>query len=72
MARIIRIEEPLRSPATTQEFALWKLGFRPFFLLASIFAALSKLPANSEPVGIHKLVIAVRLTCINTCTARCR
>ena len=28
-------------PATLRRFALWDLGFRPFYLLASVFAALS-------------------------------
>ena len=41
MAQFIRIEEPPRRTATVQGFTLWQLGFRPFFLLASIFAALS-------------------------------
>ncbi len=34
-------ESPSRPPATVSGFALWQLGFRPFFLLASVFAALS-------------------------------
>ncbi|MEO6746050.1 MAG: NnrS family protein [Caldimonas sp.] len=33
------IEEPAALP--TRRFALWELGFRPFYLLASTFAALS-------------------------------
>lgn len=33
------IEEPLAPPPG--RFALWELGFRPFYLLASLFAALS-------------------------------
>lgn len=33
------IEEPPTPPA--RRFALWELGFRPFYLLASVFAALS-------------------------------
>jgi uncharacterized protein involved in response to NO len=39
----IPIDEPERRPARTlpQGFALWQLGFRPFYLLASAFAALS-------------------------------
>ena len=41
MALITRITEPLRPPIAARGFALWQLGFRPFFLLASIFAALS-------------------------------
>ncbi|HEX2011137.1 MAG TPA: NnrS family protein, partial [Roseateles sp.] len=40
MAAFIKIEEPPR-PAATSGFALWQLGFRPFYLLASSFAALS-------------------------------
>ena len=38
---LLRIEEPKPKPA--QGFALWQLGFRPFYLLASSFAALSVL-----------------------------
>lgn len=38
---LLRIEEPAPKPA--QGFALWQLGFRPFYLLASSFAALSVL-----------------------------
>jgi len=42
MATLIPIEEPVRRPsAAPQGFALWELGFRPFYLLASSFAALS-------------------------------
>jgi uncharacterized protein involved in response to NO len=37
----IRIEEPARPAAGLPGFALWQLGFRPFYLLASLFAALS-------------------------------
>lgn len=40
MATLIGIEEPKRAP-TPNRFALWDLGFRPFYLLASSFAALS-------------------------------
>jgi uncharacterized protein involved in response to NO len=40
MAQFIHVEEPLR-PRADQGFALWALGFRPFYLLASAFAALS-------------------------------
>jgi len=40
MAQFIHLEEPPR-PAAAPAFALWALGFRPFYLLASIFAALS-------------------------------
>ncbi|MFC5497893.1 NnrS family protein [Caenimonas terrae] len=41
MSTIIRIEEPARAAAGPPRFALWQLGFRPFYLLASVFAALS-------------------------------
>lgn len=39
MLSLHRIEEPARPPA--RGFALWQLGFRPFYLLASCFAAIS-------------------------------
>src|ERR1700675_2143166 len=32
-----------KAPAATAAFALWNLGFRPFYLLASIFSAMSVL-----------------------------
>ncbi|WP_298826167.1 NnrS family protein [uncultured Piscinibacter sp.] len=38
---LLHIEEP--RPKPLQGFALWQLGFRPFYLLASSFAALSVL-----------------------------
>ena len=41
MTPFIRIEEPLLPAAGPPGFALWQLGFRPFYLLASGFAALS-------------------------------
>ena len=37
---LLRLEEP-RPPAPPAGLALWQLGFRPFYLLASVFAALS-------------------------------
>jgi len=40
MTVFLRIEEPSRA-AAPRGFALWALGFRPFYLLASGFAALS-------------------------------
>ncbi|CAD5369691.1 NnrS protein involved in response to NO [Rubrivivax sp. A210] len=39
METLLRIEEPGARPL--RRFALWDLGFRPFYLLASTFAALS-------------------------------
>jgi uncharacterized protein involved in response to NO len=41
MTTFITLEEPRRAPARPPQFALWALGFRPFYLLASGFAALS-------------------------------
>ena len=41
MSTMLRIERPPASPATAPRFALWRLGFRPFYLLGSGFAALS-------------------------------
>ena len=38
---VIRIEEPARPGLPRRGFALWQLGFRPFYLLASVFSALS-------------------------------
>jgi len=40
MNALFRIEEPAQR-AAPQGFALWQLGFRPFYLLASAFAAMS-------------------------------
>ena len=40
MTVFIKIEEPARPAATPRGFALWQMGFRPFYLLASVFAAL--------------------------------
>lgn len=39
--RVISIEEPPLPSAHPTGFALWQLGFRPFYLLAGIFAAVS-------------------------------
>jgi uncharacterized protein involved in response to NO len=41
VATLIRLEEPRRLATNPKGFALWELGFRPFYLLASTFAALS-------------------------------
>ncbi len=43
MSTVIQIQEPIRRPPSTPPagFALWQLGFRPFYLLASGFGALS-------------------------------
>ncbi|MBA3588590.1 NnrS family protein [Methylibium sp.] len=41
MTPFSKIGEPPHRPVTVPSFALWQLGFRPFYLLASVFAALS-------------------------------
>ena len=41
MTNFLNIEEPASRRAPPPAFALWQLGFRPFYLLASVFAALS-------------------------------
>jgi uncharacterized protein involved in response to NO len=41
MTPLVFIEEPRRHAEPPTGFALWQLGFRPFYLLASVFAALS-------------------------------
>ncbi|HSV51948.1 MAG TPA: NnrS family protein [Burkholderiaceae bacterium] len=41
MTAFIKFEEPRHAGAKPLGFALWQLGFRPFYLLASIFGALS-------------------------------
>jgi uncharacterized protein involved in response to NO len=41
MSRFLSIDEADRPADSTAGFALWQLGFRPFYLLASTFAAFS-------------------------------
>jgi uncharacterized protein involved in response to NO len=41
MTTFVHIEEPPRPSTRPPAFALWQLGFRPFYLLASLFAAVS-------------------------------
>jgi uncharacterized protein involved in response to NO len=42
MSELLQIEKPGIAPKPdSAPFALWRLGFRPFYLLASVFAALS-------------------------------
>ncbi|MCW5636473.1 MAG: NnrS family protein [Rubrivivax sp.] len=41
MTPLLRIDEPPSSARPEGPFALWRLGFRPFYLLASSFAAVS-------------------------------
>ena len=38
---LVKIEEPAQRNATAPRWALWQLGFRPFYLLAGAFAAVS-------------------------------
>lgn len=40
-AALLQLDEPVRPGPAPHGFALWALGFRPFYLLASSFAALS-------------------------------
>lgn len=47
----LTIEEPA-PPAPPRGFALWQLGFRPFYLLASSFAALSILLWSLQFTGV--------------------
>jgi uncharacterized protein involved in response to NO len=50
MAQLLRIDSP--APSTdSRRFALWRLGFRPFYLLASVFAALSVAIWGAEYAG---------------------
>jgi hypothetical protein len=37
------------APPATAAFALWNLGFRPFYLLASIFSAISVFRRRADP-----------------------
>jgi uncharacterized protein involved in response to NO len=39
--QLMHIEDPPRPRPPERAFALWELGFRPFYLLASMFAAVS-------------------------------
>lgn len=41
MTSLLEIDQPPAPAAAPRGFALWQLGFRPFYLLASLFAALS-------------------------------
>ncbi|MBG6076738.1 NnrS family protein [Polaromonas sp. CG_9.11] len=41
MSPFLQIQHPCAAPAAPPGFALWQLGFRPFYLLASVFSALS-------------------------------
>ncbi len=52
MPAYIPIENPQPSTPGKRRFALWELGFRPFYLLASVFAALSIALWTLQYVGI--------------------
>jgi uncharacterized protein involved in response to NO len=41
LADTLKLHGPTGQRSATQTFALWSLGFRPFYLLAAIFASLS-------------------------------
>jgi uncharacterized protein involved in response to NO len=41
LANTLNLHGPPGERSATQAFALWSLGFRPFYLLAAIFASLS-------------------------------
>jgi uncharacterized protein involved in response to NO len=41
MAVLLKLEEPAQGSGNEHGFALWALGFRPFYLLASVHAAVS-------------------------------
>ncbi|HEX7891647.1 MAG TPA: NnrS family protein [Ramlibacter sp.] len=76
MTAFLRLEEPDR-PAPPRGFALWRLGFRPFYLLASVFAALSivlwslqftgRLPASYLPAPVwhaHEMLFGFTLAVV--------
>jgi len=45
-----------KADASSVEFALWNLGFRPFYLLASVFAALSVALWASTQAGVSPAI----------------
>ena len=51
LAELSHLKEPERAQAASPAFALWQLGFRPFYLLASIFASLSIAPWGAQYAG---------------------
>ncbi|MFO1217000.1 MAG: NnrS family protein [Burkholderiaceae bacterium] len=58
MAGFIPIEEPPNRRVAPRGFALWQLGFRPFYLLASVFAALSVLLWAAQSAGWVRPLLA--------------
>jgi hypothetical protein len=48
---MLHLESPSHPAGAATEFALWNLGSRPFYLLASVFAALSVLLWTFEYAG---------------------
>ncbi len=55
MPTLIQIENPRQPSPGKRRFALWELGFRPFYLLASVFAALSIALWTLQYVGFLRL-----------------
>ncbi len=51
MTNFIRLDDPQQAHAAARGPALWQLGFRPFYLLASSFAALSILMWAAQFAG---------------------
>ena len=49
---MIQIEPPDAPAAAAQPFALWRLGFRPFYLAAALFASLSVLAWAAQYAGL--------------------
>lgn len=41
LAELLDLQTPVHAQSAPRGFALWRLGFRPFYLLASIFASSS-------------------------------
>ncbi len=52
MPQLIRIDVQPADPSAARRFALWELGFRPFYMLASVFAALSILLWTLQYFGV--------------------
>jgi uncharacterized protein involved in response to NO len=77
MATPIEVEAEAQRRAARPDFALWRLGFRPFYLVASLFAALSiglwaaqyaswlETPYVSGPMGhAHEMIFGFVLAVI--------
>ena len=55
-----RPAQPVAPPASTG-FSLWNLGFRPFYLLASLFSAFSVLLWTVQYSGYIQIAAVVRV-----------